>query len=143
MNHFFASLFLLSVLCFNAHSILSANEDDKLQVIRAHDGKIAWTATRLAGASDMVKEALPPDAADALLADASVIPRLIKLWREGAKVEMLESTTIAGENAFTLKTRAKTGQQEIFYLSSLNYQLLQYERQVRSKFFGARFGLAH
>ena len=39
-------------------------EGEAIQLIRAHDGKSAWTATRLAGAPEMQKEELPPEAAD-------------------------------------------------------------------------------
>ena len=35
-------------------------EDEAIQLIRAHDGKSAWTATRLSGAPEMQKEKLPP-----------------------------------------------------------------------------------
>jgi len=106
---------------------LPGSEDEKLQVIRAHDGKTAWTATRLAGAPEMVKEELPPEAAAQLLADAGVLPPLIKLWREGAEFELLESTVIQGENAYTFRTKTEASLQYTFYLSTDSHQLLAYD----------------
>lgn len=106
---------------------LPGSDEEELQVIRAHDGKTAWTATRLAGASEMVKEELPSEAAAELLADAGVLPPLIKLWREGAEFELLESKVIDGENAYSLGTKEKNPLQNIFYLSSDSYQLLAYD----------------
>ena len=106
---------------------LPGSEDEELQVIRAHDGKTAWTATRLAGAPEMKKEALPPEAAAELMADAGVLPRLIKLWREGVTLEILPPQAIEGENAYSLKPQTESSEEYIFYLSSDSYRLLAYE----------------
>lgn len=106
---------------------LPDSDEEKLQIIRAHDGKTAWTATRLAGAPDMVKEELPPEAAAELLADAGVLPPLIKLWRDGTELELLESKIVNGENAYRLRTKAKAPLQYTFYVSSDSYQLLAYD----------------
>ncbi len=106
---------------------LPGSEEEKLQVIRAHDGETAWTATRLAGAPVMKKEELPPEAAAELLADAGVLPRLIKLWREGVELELLEPKIIDEKQAYRLKAETETTQQHIFYLSADSYELLAYE----------------
>lgn len=106
---------------------IPGSEDEALQVIRAHDGKTAWTATRLAGAPEMVKEELPPEAAAELLADAGVLPPLIKLWREGAEFELLESKVVQGENAYTFRTKTAASPQYTFYLSTDSHQLLAYD----------------
>lgn len=106
---------------------LPGSDEEQLQVIRAHDGKTAWTATRLAGAPEMLKEELPSEAAAELLADAGVLPPLIKLWREGAEFELLESKVIDGENAYSLGTKSKAPLQYTFSLSSDSYQLLAYD----------------
>lgn len=106
---------------------LPGSEDKELQVIRAHDGKTAWTATRLAGAPEMQKEELPPEAAAELLSDAGVLPPLIKLWREGAELELLESKTIDGENAYSLKATTERSLDYVFYLSTESFLLLAYD----------------
>jgi hypothetical protein len=95
------------------------NKDDAyFQVIRAHDGKTAWTATRLAGAPDMVKQELPAEAADELLADAGVLPPLIKFWREGAQLELLSPKIINSETNFSIRVAGKNLTSEYtFYIS--------------------------
>lgn len=106
---------------------LPGSEDEKLQVIRAHDGETAWTATRLAGAPEMRKEELPQEAAEELLADAGVLPPLIRLWQEGAEIELLEPTTIKNESAFRLSVTTKTNKKYTFHLSAESHQLLSYD----------------
>lgn len=106
---------------------LPGKDEEKMQIIRAHDGKVAWTATRRAGAAEMIKEELAPEAASKLLADAGVLPTLIKLWREGAAIELIGTSAIAGQDALQIKTATKAGQQYTFYLASDSYRLLAYE----------------
>ena len=103
-------------------------EDEAMQLIRAHDGKSAWTATRLAGAPEMQKEELPPEAADQLLADAGVMPRLIKFWREGAKLELLNSKTIDGTRRYVVEANPEgTRNKYTFYISDETYLVTHYE----------------
>lgn len=107
---------------------IPGKDDEKLQIIRAHDGKTAWTATRLAGAPEMQKQELPPEAAQELLADAGVLPLLIKLWRECAKLELKEPTSLNGLAAFNILVNPKNSEASYhFYLSSEDYHLLRYE----------------
>lgn len=101
--------------------------DNKLQVIRAHDGKKAWTATRLAGAPDMIKEELDESAAAGLLADAGVLPPLIKLWREGADLSLQGNETVNGENTFAIQARMKDGHSYTFYISSEDFRTKRFE----------------
>ena len=97
-------------------------EDEVIQLIRAHDGKSAWTATRLAGAPEMQKEELPPEAADQLLADAGVMPLLIKFWREGVKLELLNSKTIDGTRRYVVEANPEgTRNKYTFYISEETY----------------------
>ncbi len=105
---------------------IPGKDDQKLQVIRAHDGKTAWTATRLAGAETMTREELPREAAEELLADAGVLPRLIKLWREGAELTLLESREFEGQPAIAVQS-SLNGNLLVFYLSSEDYTLMAYE----------------
>jgi len=112
---------------------LPGSDDEKLQVIRAHDGKTAWTATRLAGAPEMKKEELPPEAAAELLADAGVLPPLIKLWREGAALKLLDPTEIAGQAALTIQAPTQDSRQGYtFYLDKESYRLIAYESRENS-----------
>jgi outer membrane lipoprotein-sorting protein len=112
---------------------LPGSEDEKLQVIRAHDGKTAWTATRLAGAPEMKREELPPDAAAELLADAGVLPPLIKLWREGATLKLLDAREGPDQNTFKVQARARNSMRSYtFYLDRETYRSVAFETQDRS-----------
>ncbi|MGJ8651931.1 MAG: hypothetical protein ACSHX8_01545 [Opitutaceae bacterium] len=103
-------------------------EDEYFQIIRAHDGKTAWTATRLAGASNMTKEELPTEAADELLADAGVLPLLIKFWREGAELKLLSPQRIDGEINIRIRTiDTKSSFEYTFYISEENFLVTRYE----------------
>lgn len=107
---------------------IPGEEGAALQLIRAHDGRIAWTATRLAGAPEMQKEELPAEAADQLLADAGVMPRLIKLWREGANIELLGANSIDGIKHFAIRvTQENLPLEYIFHLSSDSFLITHYE----------------
>lgn len=106
---------------------IPGKEDEAYQIIRAHDGKTAWTATRLAGSPEMQKEELPSEAADLLLADAGVLPPLVKLWREGADLELLGSESIDGINHFAVRVSPEDLPVEyIFYLSEESYLITHY-----------------
>jgi hypothetical protein len=113
---------------------LPGNEDEELQVIRAHDGKTAWTATRLAGTPEMKKEELPSEAAAELLADAGVLPPLIKLWREGdAKLKLLDPSVIAGQSVLTILAHVQDSpRSHTFYLDKETYRLIAYESRDSS-----------
>lgn len=109
---------------------LSGSPDDKLQLIRAHDGKNSWRAARLAGYSDIIKEELPPELAGDLLADAGVLPVLIKVSQEGAKLELLEPSTIGGKDVIVIRSSQKDqDNQDIFFLSTKSFLLLVHESQ--------------
>jgi outer membrane lipoprotein-sorting protein len=104
-------------------------EDEAIQLIRSHDGKTAWTATRLAGDPEMTKEALTEEAATELLADAGVLPRLIKLWHDGAELELLNSKTIDGTRCYVIEARPGGGaaNKYTFYISAETYLVTHYE----------------
>jgi outer membrane lipoprotein-sorting protein len=107
---------------------IPGNEDEAFQIIRAHDGKTAWTATRLAGALEMQKEALPQEAADELLADAGVFPPLIKLWRNNAKLKLAGTKYIDTTPHFIIRVTPKELPNEYtFYVSAENLLVTQYE----------------
>lgn len=103
-------------------------EDEFFQIIRAHDGKTAWTATRLAGQLDMTREVLPEEAAAKLLADAGVLPPLIKLWRGDADLKLLVSEVIDSQNYHTIRVTGEDFPSEYtFYLDAETYFVTQYE----------------
>jgi len=107
---------------------IPGKEDEAFQVIRAHDGKTAWTATRLAGAPEMQKEELPANAADALLADAGTLPPLIKFWRQGADLELLGTETIDGASNFAVRAASEDLPYEYtFHISDESYLVTHYE----------------
>ena len=107
---------------------IPGKEDEAFQIIRAHDGRTAWTATRLAGAPQMRKEALPKEAADELLADAGVLPPLIKLWRNGAKLELAGEETIDGTTHFAIRvTPDKLPNEYTFHVSAESFLVTQYK----------------
>lgn len=102
--------------------------EDQIQIIRAHDGKKAWTATRLAGASELKKQALSPEAAAALLSDAGVLPPLIKLWRDGAEISRQPPSVINGIPTITIQAKPKdSAVRHIFYLCEETYLVLLQE----------------
>ncbi|MDP4610200.1 MAG: hypothetical protein NWT02_03335 [Opitutales bacterium] len=107
---------------------IPGREDEEFQIIRTHDGKTAWTATRLAGAAEIKKEELPEDAANELLADAGVLPLLIKIWREGAKLELLSPQRINGVTHFRIRATDKALHCDYtFYVSSDSFLVTQYD----------------
>lgn len=107
---------------------IPGKEDQYFQIIRAHDGKIAWSAKRLAGAPEMIKEELSKEAADELLADASVMPRLIKFWREGAKLKLHPPVRIDDELNFVIQANLEnTPKTYTFHISEESYLITQYE----------------
>jgi outer membrane lipoprotein-sorting protein len=106
---------------------LPGDPENQIQLIRAHDGKQAWTATRLAGAEDLTREALPPEAANELLVDAGVMPPLLKMWQANVKLELLEPREIGYETAYTIRTLPEAGTRFDFFISSEDFRLIGYE----------------
>ncbi len=107
---------------------MPGKQDVDWQVIRAHDGKTAWTATRLAGAPEMQKETLPSEAANELLADSGVLPPLIKLWRSGAKLTLNGLENIGGENYYQIQAITEEHTiQYTFYLSIESFLISRYK----------------
>ena len=113
---------------------MPGREDETVQIIRAHDGKTAWTAIRHSGETAMRKTVLPPDEAAELLADAGVLPPLIQAWRNGADLRLLAQSDIDGQSMFIIQAQAKdTGPNNTYYLSSETYLLHAYESHDASK----------
>ena len=91
---------------------------ETMQIIRAHDGKYAWTATRRAGAPEMQTQKLSQEAADEMLADTGVLPPLIKFWRAGATLNLLPSVRIKDELHYVVQaTPVDSTSSYTFYIS--------------------------
>lgn len=82
---------------------VSGQRSGHMQLIRAHDGTSAWTATRLAGAQETIKTAMTGDDAASLLADAGVAPRLIQLWEANEPLKLVGRSQFGGREAFILE----------------------------------------
>jgi hypothetical protein len=76
----------------------------------------------------MTKEALTEEAATELLADAGVLPPLIKLWRNGAKLKLAGAKYIDNTSHFVIVATPKELPNEYtFYVSSESFLVTQYE----------------
>tara|TARA_B100001971_G_scaffold214646_1_gene253354 strand:+ start:7887 stop:8651 length:765 start_codon:yes stop_codon:yes gene_type:complete len=105
--------------------------NEMYQMIRAHDGHNGWTATRLAGATEMLRKPLDDEAASDLLADSGVLPPLIKLWREGARIQLAGTENFEGDNAFVLEIEQSEKQYtHRFFVSRDSYHLLAHHIQT-------------
>ena len=106
---------------------IPGDEENELQIIRAHNGETAWTATRVAGAETMTQEELSPEAARQLLIDAGVLPPLIKVWREGTELELAQSATVDEQSCFVIQTVDTGPSRTTFYVNSESFDLVGYE----------------
>mgnify|MGYP000504164949 CR=1 FL=1 len=104
---------------------IPGNKDSMFQLIRAHDGTTAWTATRQAGTLPTIQNELDDQSAANLLSDAGVMPKLMKHWRQGAKLRLLDPTQINGENAYTIQYDDLLADvTHTFYLSAKHFMTL-------------------
>lgn len=107
---------------------LPYDPENKVQIIRAHDGKTAWTATRLAGSPELIKKNLSGEAAEDLISDAGVMPRLIKLWRAGEDLKLIGTENHQGKSAYIIETQANTDSGKTrFYLSTNDYRMIAHQ----------------
>lgn len=102
---------------------IPGNEEEHLQVIRAHDGKEAWTATRLAGGETLAHQSLTGDEATDLIEEAQVLPQLMHLWQSNAKLEVTGVKTYEGElhHIITATHEHTPDKHYEFYLSDDSY----------------------
>jgi hypothetical protein len=107
-------------------------DGEYLQLIRAHDGRNAWTAMRLAGALETHKTELSRKDARGLLADAGILPRLYKFWRTNKPLQFSGTGQFSGEKVYIIKFEdTSNAAQYRFYLSTESYHTLGYE--IRSE----------
>lgn len=106
-----------------------SDPDLAVQLIRAHDGKTAWTATRAAGAPKITQTILTGDAASELLESAGVLPPLIKEWRTGAEIKLLGTHRSGNQSAFVIESSLESGRTHTYYLSTETYLTTQRESE--------------
>jgi hypothetical protein len=106
---------------------IPGDEENKLQIIRAHDGKKGWTARRLAGSKTMTQEELAPEAAAELLSDAVVLPRLIHLWQTNASLELRDPEIIKGNSCFAIHSRTEDGKEYTLFVSTSSFELRAFD----------------
>ncbi|WPJ94193.1 hypothetical protein SH580_12190 [Coraliomargarita algicola] len=105
--------------------------NEMYQMILAHDGHNGWTATRLAGATEMLRKPLDDAAASDLLADSGVLPPLIKLWHNGARIHLAGTENFEGQNAFVMEIEQSERQHtHRFFVSRDSYHLLAHHIQT-------------
>ncbi|MEM7790394.1 MAG: hypothetical protein AAF546_03240 [Verrucomicrobiota bacterium] len=110
---------------------IPGNENEEVQIIRAHDGENAWTATRLTGAAEIKKEKLDQEAASKLLQDAGVLPKLILFWKTGAELSIRETTKLDGEPVTIIEAKPRDDSSiYTFYISLNTYKTLQYRQEI-------------
>lgn len=101
------------------------------QIIRAHDGKNGWTATRLAGDNELQKESVTEEDAESLLNDAGILPKLIKLSQNGTKLSLLESARIQGQRVLQIHAQSDDSQYGLtIYLCKETYRIVQYREYL-------------
>lgn len=102
---------------------IPGKEEEFLQIIRAHDGKEAWTATRLAGGDTLSQQILSDNDAADLIEEAQMLPKLIHLWQHNAKIEVSGIKTYEGHVHHIIRAVYKHSPDMLyeFYLSDDSY----------------------
>ena len=106
---------------------LPGNKDEEIQLIRAYDGKKAWTASRMAGSDELSLTPLDDESRKDLIEDAALLPKLVHLWQSGADLQLLGTGTVGGRTAY--KIQATQGESDFEYLMHVDkdtYQLMEY-----------------
>lgn len=101
-------------------------EGESFQIIRAHDGKRAWTATRLAGAAELSIQELDAQSGAALLNDSSILPKLISLQQKSCKLTLLNRTKIDGQLAYTIAATSDDKTSYTFYIDPDTFRTVQH-----------------
>lgn len=102
-------------------------EDEAVQLIRAYDGKTAWTATRTAGEQTYIGEPIWDEGRKELIEDAKLLPKLIQLWQDGASLAFVEVGTKYNIPVFIIQSNCDSdGIAYRFYLDTRKYTLIEY-----------------
>ena len=106
---------------------IPGSEEEFVQLIRAHDGKKAWTATRLAGDTEIARSALDEQSTQDLLEEAAVLPKLIHTWQNGASMELTGITQRDGQRLYKITAQLVSEDREIqFLINKDDYLLREY-----------------
>ena len=108
---------------------IPGNEKESIQKIRAHDGRNAWSATRLSGDTKALqKKPLHGSDADDLLTDACVETLLIKLSQSGAVLKICKPGKVNGIYCHVIEATSDlfVGSYR-FYLSNVTFHILRTE----------------
>ncbi len=102
---------------------IPGKEEQFIQIIRAHDGREAWTATRIAGGETLAHQTLTPNEAEQLEDEAQVLPKLMHLWQNNAKLKHSGVKSYEGKihQIITATEKNKPNKHYEFYLSEENY----------------------
>jgi|TARA_E500000178_G_scaffold180812_1_gene179527 hypothetical protein len=101
---------------------LPGEDKEEVQLIRAFDGEYAWTATRLAGADDYLKqELLGIETAIDLASDANVMPQLMSYIFEGHYFTLEESDDYTGHTINCYPDRENKDSFFQFHICAQNY----------------------
>jgi len=105
---------------------IPGNDDEAIQMIRAHDGKHGWSAMRRTGEDALNKTTLSDEEAQTLLNDASALPKLIQLWRAGCPMQIIQNASPNnGEHTKIKATPATSGESYTFVLDQ-NHRVTTY-----------------
>jgi hypothetical protein len=109
---------------------IPGREGESMQLIRAHDGKAAWSATRLAGAQETVKTEMTGAEAASLLADAGVLPKLIQFWRANEPLNLVGTRQFEGREVSIIELETDdAGISHRFFLDTKSHLLTAHETE--------------
>lgn len=112
---------------------IPGSDDDAMQIIQAHDGRNAWSGTRRAGDAHLHKTELTNSQEQALLNDASVLPKLIQLWRAGAPIEILQHPSARNHECTTLRVTPTTADEIYTFVLDQNYKVTSYTHTTQGQ----------
>jgi len=93
------------------------DSSQSIQFVRAYDGEEAWTVTRRNMTTLSEKRMLTEIEAKSLLNDAHIEPRLLELYKNGARLTVLAPSSLAGEPMYTIQAvPLKSDETSIFYI---------------------------
>ncbi len=112
---------------------IPGSDDEAMQMIRAHDGKHGWSAMRRAGEEALNKTTLSNDEAQALLNDASVLPKLIQLWRAGCPMQIIQHPTPNNGELTHIKATTKTADATYTFVLDQNHKVTAYTHTTQDQ----------
>ena len=103
---------------------LPGNKDEEIQLIRAYDGKKAWTASRMAGSEIRDRMPIASEYLHELRAEAFFESLLISLWQDSANLKLITKVpTIHGNEHYTVSAVKDMHHNYIFRLCKNSYKI--------------------